>query len=684
MSYKKWNISKYDKQKAQEILDNYNVDALTAVLLASRSITEQEQIEEFFSDDFLLIDPFTLPDMDLAVQRIGDAIDNNEKIAIFGDFDADGVTSTALLYLYLKSVGADVTYMVPDRNKDGYGLNKNAIDLFAKNNVNLIITVDNGIAALDEVAYAKDKNIDTVVTDHHMQAEILPDAVAVVNPHRYDSECEYKDWAGVGVAFKLVCALNGDDDEIIEEYADLVAIGTIADIVPILGENRYLIKKGLKLINDSKRLGVVALKGVAGVNGKELTSGDIAFVLSPRINAAGRIGSAMKAVKLLITDSSDEAISLAEEINEYNAQRISIENKIVEQAEDIIKERELYNNRVIVLCGYGWNSGVSGIVASKICDRYGKPCIVIADTGEDVLKGSCRSLEGFSIFDALNACSASLVQFGGHTLAAGLSIKRKNIEEFDELINNYASKMFRYMPTPSLNIDFKINPASIDTSVLKSIEMFQPFGMGNPKPVFAVFKAKLISISGISGNRHLKLLLDKNGTSFNAIYFNHSTFDVPFKRGDYLDLALTLERNEYYGKVSVSMFIKDIHFSGVPDENLITGRQVFENFVRNECNSKEINFINLTREHIAIVYKYIRNNNGWSFDYEDLYASIRSPQINYAQLLLSIEIMKELELLFEDPVDSRIDLPIEPKRVEIPDSKIYQKMSDLYNSFRGN
>lgn len=679
LAFKEWNIAEYDKNEAQNILDNYNVDALTAVLLASRGITSDEQIAELFSDDYTLIDPFTLPDMDIAVERISDAIEKGEKIAIFGDFDADGVTSTALLYLYLKSTGADVIYYVPDRNKEGYGLNINAVKNFISQDVKLIITVDNGISAFDEVAFANENNIDVVVTDHHMQGDILPEAVAIVNPHRIDSECEYCEWAGVGVAFKLICALHGDEDEIIKKYSDLVCIGTIADIVSVLGENRVLIKEGLKLINNTKRLGIAALKGVAGLTGKELNSGDIAFGISPRINASGRIGSAMKAVKLLITEDKDEAIKLANEINEYNSQRISIENKIVEEAYDMIKNQELTNKRIIVLCGYGWNSGVSGIVASKICEKYGKPCIVIADNGEEVLKGSCRSLNGFSIFEALSACYECLVQFGGHTLAAGLSIKRDRVKEFDSLINDYAAKMFRYMPSAHLNIDFKINPASINTSLLSSIRAFQPFGMNNPKPVFAVFKAKLTNISSISGNRHIRLSFVKNNTSFTAVYFNHSTFDVPFSVGNYLDLAVTLEKNEYYGKTTVSIIIKDIHFSGVPDENLIIGRQVFENFVRNESNKKEISYINLNREHIAIVYRYIRANNGWAFSYEDLYSAIKSPDINYAQLLLSIEIMKELELLFEDPVDDRIDLPIQPQKVKIENSKIFQKMTKLFN-----
>lgn len=680
MAYKKWSLSDYDKDSAKELMNMYDIDAVTAVLLASRGITDNSKIEAILSDDYELIDPFTLPDMDLAVERIGAAIDEGEKIAIFGDFDADGVTSTALLYLYLKSCGARVSYYIPDRKKEGYGLNIGAVEKFSNEGVSLIITVDNGISANDAVAFANEKNIDVVVTDHHMQSEVLPDAVAIVNPHRNDSECEYSDWAGVGVAFKLICALEGSEEQIIDEYADLICIGTIADIVPVLGENRYLIKKGLELINNPKRLGIAALKGVAGASGKELTSGDIAFVLSPRINAAGRVGSASKAVELLITDDSDIALKLADEINEFNAQRIKIENEMFDDADYYLKSETENHDRVLVLCGRGWNSGVSGIVASNICEKYGKPCIIIADNGEEVLKGSCRSIKGFSIFDALNACCDSLVQFGGHTLAAGLSIKRDNIDEFRELINDYASKMFRYMPCAEINIDFKINPASINLDTLSSVNLFQPFGMGNPKPVFGIYKVQIINVAPVSGNKHTKLTLVKNDTTFSAMYFGHSTDAIPFRRGDIVDLAVTLEKNEYYGKISVSLFIKSIRYSGVSDDNFIGGKGVFENFMRDEINKKEIRYISTNRDNIAQIYLFLRDNNGWGYSFEELYMNLKPSKMNFSQMLLSLEIMKDLELVVDDRVRGRLDLPIQREKVNIPDSKIFQKMNKLLNS----
>ena len=388
---KNWIISDYDKATAKQIMTENDVDALTAVLLSARGITDSDEIERFFSDEIDLIDPFTLPDMDIAVERIGLALDESEKIAIFGDFDADGITSTAMLYLYLKQVGASVSYYIPDRIGEGYGLNKEAIDRLSQEGVSLIITVDNGISAFDEIAFAMEKGIDVVVTDHHMQGAVLPEAVAVVNPHRNDADCEYKDWAGVGVTFKLICALNGSEEDILTEFADLIAIGTVADIVPVLGENRIIIKSGLESITNSNRLGLVALKAVAGLTDKEITSTDIAFALAPRINAAGRIGSATKAVELLTTEDPEKAIALAQEIHEYNVERVRIEAQMFEEALLLLDDKQLLD-RVIVVCSKNFNSGVAGIVASRLCERFGKPCIVITDTGEEILKGSCRSL----------------------------------------------------------------------------------------------------------------------------------------------------------------------------------------------------------------------------------------------------------------------------------------------------
>ena len=682
MAFKKWVLSEYDKDLAKDLIESYDVDALTAILLTSRGITKAEQIEAFLNDEVFLIDPFTLPDMDLAVDRIGTAIDSGEKIAIFGDFDADGVTSTAMLYLYLKECGADVIYYIPSRINEGYGLNIKAIDEFKNEGVSLIITVDNGISAFDEVEYARSLGIDVVVTDHHMQGSVLPDAVAVVNPHRNDSECEYSDWAGVGVAFKLICALDGSEEEILNKYADLISIGTVADIVPVLGENRVIIKKGIELINNSKRLGIVALKGVAGVNDKTLTSNDIAFALSPRINAAGRIGSASKAVELLITDEPDKAIELAEQINEYNSQRVKIENEMLQSA--IWRLEEMVDNydRVLVIDGKGFNSGVSGIVASRICERYGKPCIIIADDGEEILKGSCRSINGFNIFEALSACCDSLVQFGGHTLAAGLSIKRDKVDEFRALINDYASKMFRYMPANELKIDFKINPASINLDTLNSINLFQPFGMNNSKPLFGIFGAKLLNVTPVSGDKHVKLTLAKNDTTFSAMYFGHSTYSIPFSRGDMVDIAVSIEKNEYYGKINVSIFIKDIKFSGFKDEAIIGGKNVFENFMRNEMNSKEIKYILTDRDNIAQIYRFIKENNGWVNSLEDMYMSIKPVRMNFSQFMLSFKIMLELGIVIRDDDRDRYDLPIVSEKVNIPDSEYYKKMLDYKNKFK--
>ncbi len=682
LSFKKWNIMKYNRDQANIIAEEYGYDAVIAIMLSAKGITDKQEIDAFFSDENELIDPFTLPDMDIAVERIGTALDNGEKIAVFGDFDADGITSTALLYLYLTDCGGDVQYYIPDRNKEGYGLNKAAIDAFHSDGVSLIITVDNGIAAADEVNYANEIGIDVVITDHHMQSDFIPNAVAVVNPHRRDSICKYCEWAGVGVTFKLVCALNGDEDEIIEKYSDLTAIGTIADVVSVCGENRILIKKGLKKINASKRLGIVALKGVSGMISKTIDSVNLAFGICPRINAAGRMGSAERAVKLLITEDGDEAVRLAEEISQANSDRIDVETEMFNDADEYIHTHpEILYDRILVLSGKGWNPGVGGIVASKLVEKYGKPCIVISETDDDTVKGSCRSINGFSIFEALSSASSLLEQFGGHTLAAGFSIKKENIDDFRIAVNDYAEKMFHNMPVPQIDIDFKLNPASVNLNTLESLNAFQPFGTDNTKPVLGLYKMEILNITSVSGNKHVKLTLFKNGVTIQALYFNHSSFHLPFMRGDIVNCAVTLEKNEYYGRVNVSVFIKDIKLSVCDDDDIISGRQLFNNFMTDNLSDGEIDRIAVERDDIAIVYRWIKHFNGWGYSYEDLYIRMNVPSLNFAQFLISVEIMKQIGVIIEDTESGRLDLPIEAVKMKLTDSEIYNKMCSLATPF---
>lgn len=566
MSRKFWRVPSFDKKQAAELAYEYGYDAMAVLLLAARGVTEPEDVAEFLDNEAMLADPFEIRDMDKAVDRIRRAIENEEKIAVYGDYDADGVTATALLYLYLESVGADVTYYIPSRMNEGYGLHKEAIDTLSDKNVRLIITVDNGINSSEEALYIKSKNIDLVITDHHQPGSQLPEAVAVVNPHRADDTSSFKELAGVGVAFKLAAALeDGDYDSILSDFADIVAIGTIADIVPLKNENRILAVRGIDAINHSDRAGIIALKNVVGYADRDFTSTNVAFTIAPRINAAGRIEEATTALKLLLTDDIAEAQELAEKLDSFNVARQETESCIVEEAVARIESDDsLKYSKVIVVDGQDWHAGVIGIVASKLVDRYGKPVMVIARDGSGEAKGSCRSIEGFSLFDALSHASDLLVRFGGHTLAAGFTVADDKISAFRERINEYAATMGAFYPV--MNLDCKINPASIDIPFIDSILCLEPFGAENPQPVFGIYNAVLRSVRSIGAQgKHMRLTFEKKNQQYQAVYFGMSAEEFPYETGDRLDFAVTVDKNEFRGEVKANIYIRSVKLSDADD-----------------------------------------------------------------------------------------------------------------------
>ena len=395
---KLWTVAHLDKKEATEIQSKYELPAIIAMLLQIRNIKTKEEIEDFLFNDSQIASPFEIKDMDKAVERIKIALDRCELICVYGDYDADGVTSTALLYSYLETIGANAMYYIPSRENEGYGMNKSAVDLLKGKDVKLIITVDNGIAAVEEIAYAKQLGIDTVVTDHHMPTGELPDAYAVVDLHREDCPSKFKNLSGVGVAFKLVMALEGEEcdvDFLLANYSDLLSIGTIGDIVELKSENRVFVKRGLQSINNSDRVGINALINNAGLANKELTAGNVSFTIVPRINAVGRLGLSQKSVSLLLTEEAEEAEDISAELCEDNFERQQIEKEILEKIDLRIKEMpSLVTDRIIVIDGENWHQGVIGIVASRIKETYGKPTIIISKC-DGVAKASGRSVEGF-------------------------------------------------------------------------------------------------------------------------------------------------------------------------------------------------------------------------------------------------------------------------------------------------
>lgn len=617
MILRKWEVRPLDKERAAAFAQTYGVPFFLAMLMNIRGLDDAAHLREFLGEGEPLSDPFLLKDMDKAAARITRAVDNMEKIAVYGDYDADGVTSTAMLYSYLETRGADVIFYIPQREGEGYGMNIGAVEYLKEQGVSLIVTVDNGISSVQEVARANELGIDVVVTDHHRPQEILPDAVAVVDAYRPDDTSPYKHFSGVGIAFKLLMALEdgaGDVEDLLEAYSDLAAIGTIGDIVPLTGENRTLIRAGLERLSQSDRPGVQALLENAGIAGKALTSTNVAFTLVPRINATGRMGAPERAVRLLISGYEEEAEVLSEEICADNEERRRVEAEIAEAAFADIEAKGYMKDRVVVVDGENWHHGVIGIVASRVTERCGKPCMIIS-RGETEAKGSGRSIEGFSLFEAICACGDLLIKFGGHPMAAGITLKPENIEAFRKRINQYAAEHFPQMPTQTVTLDCKLNPAALSVSMAQSLTQLEPFGNGNPQPVFGLFNMELSTVTPVGGGGHLRLTLEKNGAVITAMRFNTKPEELPYHIGDKIDLAVQLEAREFRGQPSLTVIVRDMKFAAFDMEKNIASLASFEKRQRGEVLSAEDkNRLYPDRACLAAIYRALRTVNGKETD----------------------------------------------------------------------
>ena len=643
---KLWSVAPLDKDEATHIQTKYGLPGIIAMLLQIRNITTYEEINEFLYNDSRIASPFEIKDMDKACRRVRSAIDNDEFICVYGDYDADGVTSTALLYSYLEAVGANVMYYIPSRETEGYGMNIVAVDLLHQKGVNLIVTVDNGIAAVKEIAHAKSLGIDTVVTDHHMPQNELPNACAVVDLHRPDCPSRFKHLSGVGVAFKLIMALEGeycDVDALLDNYADLLCIGTVGDIVELRGENRVFVKRGLQSLMNTDRVGIYALLKNAGFEGKTITTGNVSYMLVPRINAVGRLGLSGKSVDLLLTENRYEAYNIAKAMGDDNTERKQIEMDIIKKIDErIIRDPSLVFDKVIVLDGEGWHQGVIGIVASRVKDIYGKPSIIITRDGE-LAKGSGRSIEGFALCDAVAACSDLLTHYGGHPMAVGLSLASENIELFRKRINSYAGTV--QMPYDSLEIACKLNPALVSVDLVSELAALQPYGAGNPMPVFGFYNMTLANIIPISNNKHIRLVLTRKSSAIRAMVFSTSVEEFPYKRGDTLDVAATLDINEFNGSQNVAIIVKEVKaHRDIPAHILRTGR-TFEAFCNGEkLDAEEVLSILPEREDFALLYRYLRENGGYNFKVETLPGRINY-KLSYGKIRVALEAMSELGLI---------------------------------------
>ena len=557
---KKWQIYETDVEKVDLLKSKYGINGLLATILVNRNIVDENKIKLFLNptrNDFY--DPFLITDMDIAVERIITAIKNQEKVTIYGDYDVDGITSITVLKSFLKDNGLEVDFYIPNRLEEGYGLNKEAVKKIADEGCSLMITVDCGISCIDEIDYAKELGIETIVTDHHEPGVDIPKAIAVIDNKRKDSTYPFRELAGVGVVFKLIQALGiklGLKEESYLKYLDIVCLGTISDIVPLVDENRVIAKLGLMLVEKTRNIGLRSIINSSGY--KKIDSTTISFGVAPRINACGRMGKAEEALKLFLSPNINEVNELTKKLNEHNRNRQEIEKAIYESVIETIEKENLNKNKTLIVSGKNWHHGVIGIVSSKITDLYFKPSILLSFEEDGIGKGSGRSVPGFDLHEALSKCSDQIEKYGGHSMAIGITIKKENLEEFKEKIEEIATESKIDEIIPIINIDAKVNLSDISKQMVESLKDLEPFGEANKMPIFAFKNLKIDSIRALSEGKHLKLTLKDNNSIINAIGFNLGYLADEYRIGDKIDVAGVLEINTFNGVDNLQINIKDI------------------------------------------------------------------------------------------------------------------------------
>lgn len=675
MRIKRWQISPLDKNIAAELAEACELHPFLSLMLTARGVSSPEEAMSFLTGQEEEMDPYSFADMEKAVERIRSALDAHERILVFGDYDVDGITATILVYTYLRSRGADVTYRIPLR-QDGYGMHTADIQLAAQDGVDLIITVDTGISlSAEELAVASEAGIDIVVTDHHQPPAELPQTVAVVDPHRLDCESGCLDFAGVGVAFMLLCALQGDGETILSQYGDLLTLGTLADAMSLRGFNRDLMRRGLVLLNQSRRPGIVALRRIAGCDSSDMTATTVNFTLVPRLNAAGRMGDPDLAVRLLLAEDDTEATALAEQLQTINAQRQRVGSDMLHQMHACIEQdSSLLYDRVMVIAGEGWHHGVLGIAAARLAETYSKPVVALSIGEDGVAHGSCRGPAGFSLYDALEDCADLLLAYGGHEQAAGVSLAATDIPQFISRINAYAARVCPQMPIADLPISVRLRPDQIDLEKLALLDILEPFGNGNPVPYFGLFNMRLDNVSALGNGSHTRLSLSRDNIRLNAVRFQMSPEEFPVPCGSLVNCIVTLDRNEYRGNTSVSIRIKDISYADADREQLLQDMITFDAIRRREMRPSDAL---PTREQLAKIYSLIHRCDTWTGTLEQFqYAVSRAggdegEKISGLRLLVALELWQQAGLLtYRDrgelvtvqlqPINGKADLTATP------------------------
>ena len=643
MKYGIWKVSQLEAGAVNALVGS-GYAPLAAMVLASRGIGDDRQARAYLDCNAPLLDPFLMTDMDKAAGRVGLAMSRGEKIAVFGDYDVDGITATCLLTDFLRRHGADVVSYIPGRLEEGYGLNPIAIHQLHAEGVKLIVTVDCGITAVSEAELCKQLGIDLVITDHHECKQTLPAAVAVVDPHRPDGGYPHKNLSGVGVTFKLASALCGSQETVLEEYADMVCLGTVADVMPLQGENRVFVARGLESLAHTKRPGIAALMAECGCAPETVSASSIGFMLAPRINAAGRMGQIDLAVELFLTDDPDKAAEAARGLCELNRQRQAVESEIYRQAVSMLPMGK--PPEAIVLADESWHQGVVGIVASRIAEEYACPTFLICLDGEHG-KASSRSHGGFNLFASLSALSPLLESYGGHELAAGFTISRANIPEFRRQICALAAQYYTDdVPRTVLDVDCAVSPELLTLHNVDSLQMLEPCGNGCPKPVLMMKNLTIDRISMVGGGRHMRLRLCSGHTYLNAIYFSANPQTVSIQPGDLVDVAFTPQVNEFRGTRTVQMNVIDIRPSCSAE--CLPDAAPYRDMQRGNLTSGEAAALLPDRKMLALVWRYLDAANPVQESPMCLCRKIvrwSGQPLNLGQMLTCLDIFRDVGLL---------------------------------------
>ena len=643
MKYGIWKVSQLEAGAVNALVGS-GYAPLAAMVLASRGIGDDRQARAYLDCNAPLLDPFLMTDMDKAAGRVGLAMSRGEKIAVFGDYDVDGITATCLLTDFLRRHGADVVSYIPGRLEEGYGLNPIAIHQLHAEGVKLIVTVDCGITAVNEAELCKQLGIDLVITDHHECKQTLPAAVAVVDPHRPDGGYPHKNLSGVGVTFKLASALCGSQETVLEEYADMVCLGTVADVMPLQGENRVFVARGLESLAHTKRPGIAALMAECGCAPETVSASSIGFMLAPRINAAGRMGQIDLAVELFLTDDPDKAAEAARGLCELNRQRQAVESEIYRQAVSMLPMGK--PPEAIVLADESWHQGVVGIVASRIAEEYACPTFLICLDGEHG-KASSRSHGGFNLFASLSALSPLLESYGGHELAAGFTISRANIPEFRRQICALAAQYYTDdVPRTVLDVDCAVSPELLTLHNVDSLQMLEPCGNGCPKPVLMMKNLTIDRISMVGGGRHMRLRLCSGHMYLNAIYFSANPQTVSIQPGDLVDVAFTPQVNEFRGTRTVQMNVIDIRPSC--NAECLPDAAPYRDMQRGNLTSGEAAALLPDRKMLALVWRYLDAANPVQESPMCLCRKIvrwSGQPLNLGQMLTCLDIFRDVGLL---------------------------------------